>query len=665
MSYDTNCQIQSPYETTTAETTAGDDGVGVHDDVFSFSSEDNDNRGTNALRLPFILTSQQSSPPCLQTQQNRRRSQRFSGRVTDDSVLHAGVQQIISFSLDDDVSTIDINSTLPDSMSFAFEVPNHEKEWSSSVLDGHNGMIGNEQLEARLSLLETNDDAVLMDMHPNHVFESSSMTHAVSSHLETQPILCGELLSNQTTILSEAEMQKNLIEKIPEGLLQSESATKLLMELYYLCANTTGVPRGFFDRVCGIIHKHQTFGVSLDAIHFNEVSSAKIRQVCSDSVRLSPPEQVVVPLETARPNNCYHHRLKMESTIVPCFNIKELFLRKLSDRDLFGHLPNLVVNPLDRWNQTSFDAATRIGEVIPAQACQEYIKKMGLVTYLDFVIPISMYGDEIQVNLNGRMGVNPISIAFGIIECSLRHTDQHAETVGYIPTTDKRTKAQKRMENQSMAGRGRGARNFHTMNSVIMAQVKELQDYLAENPVWVQLGNEMRKVFVHAPLLMYLGDAKAMDVMAGRYGSYSQAKRISRYCDCSSENAGVPGHPCNKFLIQHVRPFVETIYREGATNDEVKYASAYLHSIGTHNVINSLWAVDIGLQLALPLPHDPMHIFSQIMKTIFQLLVAPLSNSEKVEFDLVVAEMLDPAGLVRRKIFLEHFSPMVSRMFHC
>jgi hypothetical protein len=676
--------IQSMSELNGYLSSSGPGGIGVLDDGCATSTAngaavdatttttttltDESNNNPIHFPLPFLLLSNQGSslPPLTGVAQSRRQTRQSTrgGLIHGEQAsLGEGVHQIISFTLEDTTSEMSNDSSqLVASVSYGFDVSNEDGEeglLSTLFTGGHDGMIGDEQLVARLAGLEATND--LMDQQDNvqHLSTTppvSAVSQAILARNPEQAMLACELLLTETVFLGVDTTQgTNSLLKIPEGVVQSEEATTFLMELYYLFSNTTGVPRGFFDTAVGIIHKHRTLGVSLDMIHFNEVSASKIRLACSRSVQLSSPQQVIVPLETSRPQNLYHHRLKMESTTVPFFNIKELFLRKLSDRHLFGTLSNLVVNPVDRWNQCSFDAATRIGEIIPAKACQEYIRQKGLVTGVDFVIPITMYGDEIQVNLNGRMGINPVSIAFGIISCALRHTDKHAETVGYIPTTDKRTKAQKKLENQTIAGRGRGARNFHSMNTVIMAQVKELQDYLARNPVWVQLGNEARRVFVHAPLLMYLGDAKAMDLMAGRYGSYSQAKRISRYCDCSSEFAGIPGHLCNKFLVQHVRPFVETIYREGATNQEVKYASAYLHSIGTHKVLNSLWDVDTGLQSALPLPHDPMHIFSQIMKLIFQLLVAPLSNTEKVEFDLVVEEMFRPIRSGEKKNFPRTF----------
>jgi hypothetical protein len=52
--------------------------------------------------------------------------------------------------------------------------------------------------------------------------------------------------------------------------------------------------------------------------------------------------------------------------------------------------------------------------------------------------------------------------------------------------------------------------------------------------------------------------------------------------------------------------------------------------------------VDTGGQESLPLPHDLMHILSTIMKTVFTLLVSPMSASEKASLDLAVSEIMGP-----------------------
>jgi hypothetical protein len=63
------------------------------------------------------------------------------------------------------------------------------------------------------------------------------------------------------------------------------------------------------------------------------------------------------------------------------------------------------------------------------------------------------------------------------------------------------------------------------MHEVAVAQEELLQEW-----TWIRMGNQMRQMRVHCPVIFQIGDAKSQDMLAGQYNSHHNAKRIFRFC---------------------------------------------------------------------------------------------------------------------------------------
>ena len=139
---------------------------------------------------------------------------------------------------------------------------------------------------------------------------------------------------------------------------------------------------------------------------------------------------------------------------------------------------------------------------------------------------------------------------------------------------------------------------------------------------------------LHCPVAFFvMGDAKQQeDIVAGRYLS-QKTRRISRWCDTLVEQAGIPGHNCNKWLVAETKSIMEELYRwmdmEGpelnllqgtkkqklaTQRKKIRELEKKLESISAHRVVNGLWETIDDDNTLLPLPHDMMHIFTRIAK---------------------------------------------------
>lgn len=424
---------------------------------------------------------------------------------------------------------------------------------------------------------------------------------------------------------------------------------RLLLRMYRICRHPA-VPRYLFDRLMSELRKGAAAGVDLSSDAFLSYSAATLYSKFSKLSPMKLPVTVPIAIESSRPQDLSHHRLPRQSTNITIFSVRDAVNSILRDFQTMSHLDNLVVNPTNRWNQINL-AESQPGEVLSGKAMQDYIRHESLCPGLDLVVPFIIYWDEIGTSLNQRQSVTPVLLAFGILRHHLRYRRKYVRTIGYIPNFDKRTKAQKRAENIPREGKGRTVRNFHLCQAKIFEEIRQVQQEFRQQPRVVLIGNEARLVYLRLPIAFICGDAKAMDCEACRYSSYQNSSRLSRFCNITSAEAGVAGAECTEVTIDDVKPHVAAVLSPESTREQVAAGREALANLCTHVCHNSLWDVDIGGQASLPLPHDLMHIFMTIMKTMFSLLISPLSAGECARLDIEASHIFGTLRSGEKKSF--------------
>jgi hypothetical protein len=481
------------------------------------------------------------------------------------------------------------------------------------------------------------------DSDDGHVSDKSVEGSIQQPGESTPPLPPAQQLTDQevTILLSKTvtDDYDGSSQELPEDAV-TDPNLRLVIQVFELCRQP-GIPRYFFDNLFTLLRKGKEEGAKLDDYSFVEHSAESLFLLMEKKAKIAKPVTTYIAVETDRPQDMTVNRLPRASTGVVTYNVTEQFLSAFGDEGSFSKLSNTVISsPSTRWDQAAPYDTSQLGEIIPAKAAQQFIKIRALVPKVHVFCPLVIYQDEIGVTQNQRQGVNPVLMALGLLRRDVRYLEANVRPIGFIPKFDKRTKAQKKAENTRKAGKGRGVRNYHACLEVILEGIRSLHQYLAKNPVWTRLGEELRLVYVVAPVIFYIGDAKAMDILAARFGSYVNSNRISRACNATSEQAGTAGFECEVVTVADVRPEVEVLFEASSTPEQVKAASERLKKLCTHRCINSLWSMLMEGQSTLPLPHDLMHIFSQLMKTLFQLLVSPMSDNEKSMLDTAVNEMM-------------------------
>ena len=412
------------------------------------------------------------------------------------------------------------------------------------------------------------------------------------------------------------------------------------LRLLKLC-RAPGVPLFFFDKIMKILKKGKDEGGNFNDPSFLNFTSQKLTTFIRKAVRINPPTRSQIAIETSENQNIGIHHIPRGSISVPNMNFEEMLYNLIGDMNIFGNKNNLVVNDINVWDQKNF-GYNHPGEILQAEACQQYIRDKKLVEGLDLLIPIILYQDSITTTANQRFSVNPVLFTLGIIKYSKRRHESSARLLGIIPSFDRRTKSQKLADgNGNEISKGRHCRNYHACHAVLLQQIYNVQKKLKKQRILIRLGNETRSVYLHIPVVFFSGDAMSSDLLACRYASYVNSIRLSRGCNIGSEEADIPGKKCTPISTTDVKTHVTRLLEdnEHTTPSEKKESKDFLKSICTHKCHNSIWDVQTVDKTFLPLPHDCMHIYSTLMKTTFSLLIAPLTPKEKADLDIAVEQM--------------------------
>ena len=286
--------------------------------------------------------------------------------------------------------------------------------------------------------------------------------------------------------------------------------------------------------------------------------------------------------------------------------------------------------------------------------------------------------DATGVTVNQRLSLLPVILSFCVIRKELRFKKKYTRILGYIPTQSGMKVNEMLITNSRTGTRGINCRNFHRMLKPIIDSLTHAQNELKTSPVWLRIGKARMKKTVHFFPAFFIGDAKQQDLLACRYATYQNAKRISRFCMTCFDDADKSDHLCVPITKSHVQCLVNSLpddrytgHSPGITGERYKSHADLqnrLKELNTHNCVNSLWELDDGGNPLLPLPHDTMHLFSGIFQKMMEVLFDNCSIKAKMFLDNCAEDMIHNVASSEKDCFprikmskgLTHLSLMTS-----
>ncbi len=561
----------------------------------------------------------------VRTRNNRRRSQ--SGRKGRTSVFD-DVSDVSSSSMDEE------NSVHP-SEDHPYLTVQDDESISMNVF--HQSVHGSRTvtfLPPNLNVLEPTQD---IGEGPTQFGEPN---HVAPVPLQPFPI-----------IISPIESAKK--ETHPMG-----SEDLFLANLYWLCTNTPGMQLYMFDRILRTIKHGAKMGC--DFTKLGRTSKKTFLGYVREQFPSPKPIPVTIDIETDNRDSLLPNRKGRERATLIKYDVKQLILDKFGQIETFGDINNLVVDPGNRWGRFR-PPVGRKDELRDGTVHQEMYEKKNLTEGIDLLFEVQLYMDDTGVTGNQRYGLTPVILTFGILKREVCFLTKNVCVLGFIPDYDRKSSAQKASIRGRVKGRGRSCRTMHRLLGAILKDLDKAQKELSREFTWTRLGNELRRVRLHMPVICSIGDGKQQDLNATRYASHKNAKRICRFCRTSYMDADTPEVDCVEITIEEIRTLVlqsRIIPAEGISADnalEVKVAAQtaklHLKQICSHNSLNAFWYIDIGGQTNLPLPHDGMHIMSGIIQKLLKLVYSPLSAGEKAKVDDLVVEIFAKPKSAERRNF--------------
>ena len=433
----------------------------------------------------------------------------------------------------------------------------------------------------------------------------------------------------------------------------------MLLRLLKLCKDAQ-VPNYFYDNMLTIIKDARKEERNAMEVLSSYPNRNKIMKKLSKLFPAPLPTKTVIGLETSVMSYIEHYRRNdVSQAQLVHWDPTEALMSILGLDRIFSNENNVtkVGNVEDRFIQSRPDVTDNT-EILHGSWARHYIQNTEpWVDGLDLLCPIVVYLDETHVTGNGRVKVTPVLMACGLLNKNVRYLQENIKPLAYIPKHNPDSAAIKHAWRQGEA-KGRPIRNFHKIFTVIIRSLLRMKEKLLSKRTIVRIGRVRKPVRLHCPIAFFVGDAKEMDRLAGRYGGYN-CNRISRWCDTNFLDSGTAGHNCTEWRVGETKEVVLELNRwkymdqieidnlEGnkqqrkrRQNEEIKRLTDRLKEISAHRVVNSLWETVDDDTALLPLPHDMMHIFTKICRLLFELTISCLSQGEKGTLDALVQKLL-------------------------
>jgi len=443
------------------------------------------------------------------------------------------------------------------------------------------------------------------------------------------------------------------------------------------------IPRGLFSKVIKLINSAMASGI----LHQKQTSFPVTRDATFNRMKeLFPfPKHESVPITLESYGNKYG-TIDLDTTlrdrpVVQRFPFKDVLLDLLKDRNLFGDINNLVVNPDDPFGVMRQETtATQTGDkafLLNDSDAGSLMRDMHTELKYDpdkgdLIVPLVFYMDQTGTTSNMRWGVEPLLFAVSWLKRSMRNKrDGRAwRVLGYMPDF-LRSKAAKAQSSQTADGRGRAARNYHLALDALLKSVAEANEHFKTNKQMVRLGKCVKKVTLRLVLHYLMGDGKSQDQNTGRMAGYN-TKRLCRACDVKWTDSSNTVRECTWITKKQVSKHLD-VWFDSDANDRIdkltkrnesyflsisanekkilddlkslkKAAGNELDALSTSRTTNAwfqLQCIDPSTHIFGCTPSDVTHFYLLgILPYVVRIHQSPMTNSVLASIDSIVDRSL-------------------------
>ena len=254
---------------------------------------------------------------------------------------------------------------------------------------------------------------------------------------------------------------------------------------------------------------------------------------------------------------------------IPVFDFREIMSEMLSNEAIMSNLLYYDNNDPTKVHPRSCDVGEIITSDVFLHSADRLCKKEN-----DVLFPLIMYSDELNLDVNSKLKLDPLSFTFGRLPLNLRNKSQAWRYLGFITTMKAYHHNKKKGDTKFKM------EVYHRCLSILLQEIKTLQ-MEGGIPYDLKLKNgNYRKVNLVLYLQFVIGDTKGHDLLCTRKGSHHLSMpQMLRDCCVTPDECDNLQHIC-KF-----RKIADVI--ELQTSDQCEV-------IGFQNVKNAFFDIDMG-----------------------------------------------------------------------
>ena len=211
----------------------------------------------------------------------------------------------------------------------------------------------------------------------------------------------------------------------------------------------------------------------------------------------------------------------------------------------------------------------------------------------DVLLPLLMFIDGSNVDKNGRLSVEPVSMTLGIFNRETRNLPQAWRTLGFVESLDNKVSEDLVVSKKSVFK----LQDYHSIITHILTDLKYLQGKNGGFHWNLVLNGVLHPIVFKVALQVIIGDCKGNDMLCGRYGSHSRnTSGFCRDCKVPFSLSDDPYHQCH---------FIHPSDIQGKSERD-------LNSIGFHHINNAFDSIYFGarsLGIYGCTPSEPLHAF--------------------------------------------------------
>ena len=159
----------------------------------------------------------------------------------------------------------------------------------------------------------------------------------------------------------------------------------------------------------------------------------------------------------------------------------------------------------------------------------------------ELLLPLLIFIDGSNIDKNGRLSVEPVTITLGIFKRSIRNLAKAWRTIGFMESLAHKTKDDILKSNSTRAK----MQDYHAIIDIVFNELKHIQGGKGGFEWNLSVSDKSHDVVFKVAVQVIIGDCKGNDYLCGKFGNHSKhTNGFCRDCKVTYDDSDDPYHRC-------------------------------------------------------------------------------------------------------------------------